>query len=92
VLVLPPESVLGSLDSLAGPAGLVWVPLLASSPQSAFPRCEESQTHAVYSARVAGYRLALASDFRLAGSHVILIAPELSMTLEHSNSAGSLLA
>ena len=53
-------------------------------------RCEESQRHAVYSAQEADYLLALASDFRPAGSLVILVDLESPMALERSNSAGSL--
>ena len=83
-------SVLASLDSLARHAGSAWVSFPASSPDSALRRCEESQKHAVYSAQAVDYLLALASEFRPAGSLVILGSPESPMALERSDSAGSL--
>ena len=48
--------------------------------------------HAVYSVQAVDYLLALASDFRPAGSLVILVGPESLMALERSDSAGSLAA
>jgi hypothetical protein len=58
-----------------------------SSPESALRRCEESQKHAVYSAQAVNCLLALASDFRPAGSLVILAGLELPMA-ERSDSVG----
>jgi len=83
---------LASLGSLARHAGSAWVSFPASSPESALRRCEESQKHAVYSAQAVDYLLALASDFRPAGSPVILVGPESPMALERSDSAGPLSA
>jgi hypothetical protein len=48
--------------------------------------------HAVYSVQAVDYLLALASDFRPAGSLVILVGPQSLMALERSGSAGSLAA
>jgi hypothetical protein len=83
---------LAPLGSLARHEGSVWVSFPASSPESALRRCEESQKHVVYSAQAANYLLALASDFRLAGSLVILVGPESPIALERSDSAASLSA
>jgi hypothetical protein len=83
---------LASLGSLARHAGSAWVSLPASSPESALGRCEESQKYAVYSAQEVDCLLALASDFRPAGSLVIPVGPESPMALGRSDSAGSLSA
>ena len=48
--------------------------------------------YAVYSVQAVDHLLALASDFRPAGSLVILVGPESLMALERSDSAGSLAA
>ena len=48
--------------------------------------------HAVYSVQAVDYLLALASDFRPAGSLVILVGQQSLMALERSGSAGSLAA
>ena len=48
--------------------------------------------YAVYSVQAVDHPLALASDFRPAGSLVILVGPESLMALERSDSAGSLAA
>ena len=69
------RSVLASLGSLAHHAGSAWVSFPTSS-ESALRRSEESQMHVVYSAQAVDYLLALASDFRPAGSLVILVGPE----------------
>jgi hypothetical protein len=58
----------------------------------ALRRSEESQIHAVYSVQAVDHLLALAPDFRPAGSLVILVGPESPMALERSDSAGSLAA
>ena len=84
------RSVLASLGS-GSPSG-IGVDVVSTSSELALRRCEESQKHAVYSAQAVDYLLALASDFRPAGSLVILVGPESPMALERSDSAGSLAA
>jgi hypothetical protein len=83
---------LASLGSLGRHAGSARGPFPASSPEPALRRREESQKHAVYSAQAVDCLLALASDFRPAGSLVILVGSESPMALERSDSAGSLSA
>ena len=77
---------------MAPPAGSVWVPLLACSPHSALPRCEESQERGVYFGRKAGYLLAWALDLQPLGAVVIPGNPESSRVLEPSDSEEFLLA
>lgn len=64
----------------------------ASSPESALRRCEGSQKHALDSAQAVDYLLALAADFRPAGSLVIPAGPESPMALKRSDSPGTLSA
>ena len=88
----PLKSVLASLGSLARYEGSAWVSFPASSPEPALRRCEESQKQAMYSGQAVDYLLALASDFRRAGSFLILVGPESPRALERLDRAGSLSA
>jgi hypothetical protein len=76
----------------APPAGSVWLPLLASSPHSALPSCEESQEHGEYFGRKAGYLLAWALDLQALGAVVIPGNREWSRVLEPSDLEEFLLA